>query len=76
MAMANIYNAKVVDLKPDYVKLILYPTSNTKNPQQGMILEMHGDTAHTHYTGVGQTVQIDLTLTPYINGVAQSPHTP
>lgn len=74
--MANIYNAVVVTLMHDYVKLHLYPTSNTKNPQQATVVELHGDAAHTFYAGIGQKVTVDMTLTPFINGVAQTAHTP
>jgi len=73
--MPNNYNFTVVILHTDYVKLHGYLTSHTKHPQQATVIEIRGDGAHTRFS-LGQKVQVDMTLTPLIGGVAQAAYTP
>lgn len=73
--MPNVYTFVVAHIDSDRVRFHGYMGTNTKNPQQATVIEVLRTGLHTSFT-LGQKVQIDMTITPFINGVAQAAVTP
>ena len=73
--MPNNYFFVVAHIDSDRIRLHGYMGTNTKTPQQPTVIEVLRTSIHTNFF-LGQKVQVDMTLTPYINGVAQAAVTP